>query len=423
MILRSAWYLALVLARQYGTTSGMRRSQLRGVNAMLAHAVRSVPYYRRHKGYHRAPLPSLAHLRELPLLTKQQVRELTAADLVADDVDRRDCVEVVTSGTTGQRLAILHDRRHEDRQNAAAARRWLATGRYLPVHRMSALRATPVDSYGVQRLGLFRRQVVLTSVPAEQWPELLLRFRPHVLVAYPVHMRELRRVLTGDQLARLRTTLRAVLTDSEMLTGEQRAAITEEFGVPVFDEYSSFETLQIYYECARGGRHIAEDLVHVEVVDEHGEPVPDGTEGRIVCTAFRERAMPLIRYVLGDVGVIDQRPCRCGRRFRTMRLTRGRLNDSIVLPDGRRLFADRFIAMVVGHPGVAGLFARQDATGAVRVHVAPDGTVPLPRLLSTVRETLVAQAGQEFPLEVQPVDRVPLTPGGKARVVESDYRS
>jgi phenylacetate-CoA ligase len=421
MLLRSAAYVASALARQYGSVAALHRLQLRRLHAMLAHAVHQVPYYRDEAAYRRYPLRSLAELRELPILTKTQMRA-HYGDLIADDADPERCCRVTTSGTTGHRMVVVHNTGHDDRQNAAVVRRLMATGRYLPTHRMCAIRVQPIDSFGFQRYGLFRRHVILTTEPVERWPDLLLRHRPHALLGYPVHLRELLRTLSPDQLAALRRSLRLVLTDSELLVDAERAAITAALGVPVFDEYSSFETLQITYECSRGGRHIAEDLLYVEVVDDDGAPVPDGVEGRIVCTAFHERAMPLIRFNLGDLGVIDPEPCSCRRRFRTMRVTKGRANDSITLPDGRRLFADRFLIMVVEHPGVAGMFVRQDAAGAVQVNVAPDGTVPVEEVLTTVREVILKQARQEFALEVVPVDHIPLTPGGKARFLESAYQ-
>jgi phenylacetate-CoA ligase len=341
----------------------------------------------------------------------------------ADGIDPDRCRHFTTSGTTGQRLAVFHDPATMDYQNAAMVRRFLATGRYRPTDRLSSLRPLPTDSWGFQRLGLFRRHIIPTSEPVERWPRQLLANRPRVLMGYPVHLRELLGVLTGPELAQLRRTLRMVMTDSELLTDAQRQLISNGFGVPVFDEYASFETLHIYYECARGGRHIAEDRVYVEVVDEDGDPVPDGVEGQVVCTSFQERAMPLLRYQMGDLGKIDPDRCGCGRRFRTMRLTRGRVNDSIVLPDGGRMFADRFIAIAMLHPGVGGLFVRQDRAGAIRVHVVADGTVPVPALLDSVRAVVLREARQELPLELVPADRVPLTPGGKARFVQSDYRA
>lgn len=421
VFLREAASVPLVLARQYGSVRGLRQRQLRELNAVLAHAVRSVPFYRDRSAYHRGPLQSLAELGELPLVTKAQLRELPQAMFVAEGTDPQRCYRVTTSGTTGHRIEILHNLDNRSYEIAAMVRRYLATGRYLPTHRTVKIRPYLVPGRTYQRFGLFRQLSVISSTPVEQWRAILREHRPRVLIGYPIHLRELLRVMPEPELATLRRRLRMVMTESELLIDAHRDALASGYGVPVFDEYSTFETLHIYFECARGGRHIAEDRVFVEVLDEDGRPVPDGTEGEIVCTAFHERAMPLLRYRLGDIGQINPDPCRCGRRFRTMRLTHGRIYDHVVLPDGRRIFADRFLMVAHNQPGVSELFARQDAAGTVRVHVVPDGTVPVPDLLAQIRKVLESDAGGAFPLEVLTADRIPLSPGGKGKLVQSDY--
>jgi phenylacetate-CoA ligase len=414
---REVAYVGLSYARQYGTGRGLRRQQLRGLNRMLAHCRGRVPYYRDDPRYAVGPLRSPAELAALPLLTKQQLRERREA-FVAAGVDPAACLEFSTSGTTGERLRVLHDRDSHDYHFAACVRRFLATGRYLPTHRLSHLRHFEPPRRGFQRGGLFRRHVILSSRPMPEIVAELLAARPQVIIGYPVHLRELLHALSAEQLGRLRRTLRFVMTESELLVDRQRQALVDALGVPVFDEYSSWETLNIYYECRYGGRHVAEDRVWVEIVDAGGRPVPDGVEGGVVVTAFGERAMPLLRYVLGDLGVIEVGRCRCRRRFRTMRLTRGRVNDAVVLPSGARLFSDTFLELAERHPGLAGCFVRQAADGTVALHAVPDGTVPVPVVLATLADRLREIAGEPFPLAVLAADRVPITPGGKGRFVE-----
>jgi phenylacetate-CoA ligase len=193
--------------------------------------------------------------------------------------------------------------------------------------------------------------------------------------------------------------------------------------VPVFDEYSAYEVLNVYFECGQGRCHLAEDRVHVEIVDEAGDPLPDGTEGRVLVTAFMERAMPLVRYALGDAGIVQPGRCPCGRRFRTMRLTRGRVNDRVVLPDGTPIYSDTLLELAESHPGVAACFVRQDRDGLVRIHVVPADPDPDAgqAVLASVRATLFELAGAPFPLEVVAAERVPITPGGKGRFVSSQY--
>lgn len=417
MLVREVGYVPVALVRQYGSRAALRRYQLRRINRMLAFANASVPYYR---GTLRT-LGSLADLARIPLLTKAVMRSTPNRQFVADGVDTGACVAWSSSGTTGHRVTGWHDMNAHDYHMAACVRRFFATRRYLPTDRLAHLKPYPMPARAVERLGLFRRHVVLTTAPPRTWVRELLAYRPRVLIGYPVHLRELLRTATPDELAALRRRLRLVLTESELLVPARRAALEAGFGVPVRDEYSAFETLNIYFECHRGGRHIAEDRVYVEVIDDNGAVLPDGCEGQLVVTAFGERAMPLVRYAMGDIGVVSPAPCPCGRRFRTMELTSGRLNDAVVLPDGRKIFGDVFQTVSGDEPGVAEMYVRQDAAGAITVHIVPDGTMPPDTVLANARASLLRRAATDVPLTMRCSDRIPLTPGGKGQVVVSDY--
>ncbi|MFF0572612.1 phenylacetate--CoA ligase family protein [Streptosporangium saharense] len=420
MLLREAAYIPLTIARQYGGAAGLRRRQLDGINRMLAVARTRVPYYRDDPRYAGGPLRTLADLARLPVLDKQVLREQPLERMLADGVDLDDCLSFQTSGSTGRRVRIVHDQDSHDYHMAACVRRFLATGRYLPTDRLSHIRPFAPPARMFERFKLFRRHVILSHRPMREIKEELLANRPKVLIGYPVHLRALLRALTPEEMAELRRTLRIVMTESELLLPEHRKLFAEQFGAPVFDEYSAFEVLNVTYDCRHGRAHLGEDRIYCEVVDDNGIPLPDGEQGHVVVTAFLERAMPLVRYNLGDIGLIEPGRCRCGRRFRTLRLTTGRSNDYVTLPSGERLYPDAFLHLAATHPGVSECFVHQDAEGLVRVHVVPTDEAG-EGVYETVRHKLFTLAGGEFPLEVVPAETVRITVGGKGRFVTSDY--
>lgn len=423
MFLREAWYVPVTYARQYGSRRALRRRQLAQLNRMLAHARARVPYYRAHPAYRTGPLRSLAEVARLPVIDKEVLRSRPVEELLADGSDPGTLPTFRTSGSTGRRVTVVHDHRGHDYHLASCVRRFLATGRYRPTDRLSHIRPFAPPARGYQKAGLFRRHVLLTDRPMDEITAELLAARPQVIIGYPVHLRSLLRALGPAELTALRSTLRLVMTESELLVPEHRALLEREFGVPVHDEYSAFEVLNIAYECLHQRAHLAEDRLFVEILGPDGRPVPDGGEGRVVVTAFMERAMPLIRYDLGDVGRIDTGPCPCGRRFRTLRLTAGRVNDAVTLPNGRQLYPDTFLHLAATFPGIAECGVVQDREGAVRLNVVPDGKL-LPaawdELTAAVRERLLAVAGCDFPLEVVRAESVEITAGGKGRFVTSD---
>lgn len=409
------------LGMQYQSPTRIATAQLRGMRAVLAHARATVPYYRKLR--YDVPLVRLDDVARLPILQKAEILRRESefrSSLVADD----DVVMTRTSGTSGRRVNVAHDRRHFAYHNAACLRRFLATDLYRPWHRLVHLRPMDAPARWYQRLGFFRREVAISSWPPERIRETLRRVRPHVLIGYPTMFRELLRVLPAEELAELRSSLVLLFTESELLLPEHRTHLENAFGVPVFDEYSAYETLNISFECAHGSAHVAEDRVLVEIVDDRGQTVPDGCEGTVVVTAFQERAMPLLRYALGDRARIVPGGCECGRTFRRLQLTTGRADDHVVLPDGSLLYVATFLYLAANVPGVAESAVRQDERGAITISLMPDsaGASDFDATAQTYLDRLYQLTERQFPVAVERLDRVTFTEGGKGRFLVSSYQ-
>jgi hypothetical protein len=58
--------------------------------------------------------------------------------------------------------------------------------------------------------------------------------------------------------------------------------------------------------------HVCAESFFVELLDEAGEPAPQGELGRVVLTSLHNFAMPLIRYDIGDLAAFGP-ACSCGR--------------------------------------------------------------------------------------------------------------
>jgi phenylacetate-CoA ligase len=401
----------------------IRRRALAGVNRMLAYSRAHVPYYRDRPAYQGGPLPTLAALARLPLLDKPTVLDAGVASFHAPPGRSGGHRTDRTGGSTGRLLEVRHDIDAYGYHGATLVRRFLGSG-YRPWWRIAQIKGFERPVRWFQRLGVFPRVVVPAGLPEPELARRVLAVRPHLVMGYPVMMRALLRALSTPDLIRLRRTLRLVMTDSELLTEPVARALAAGFGVPVYDEYSAQEVLTVATQCPAGSMHVDEDRVWLEIVDEAGRPVPDGEVGAVVVTHFRERAMPLVRYQLGDRAALVPGPCRCGRGFRRMRLLDGRTNDYLLLPGGRRVYSSVLLGLAQETPGVAECMMRQDPTGAITVHLVPD------RGDDRSYEETVAEFSRRFAAAVTPgvplrfvrADRVEVTAIGKGRFVESAYR-
>jgi phenylacetate-CoA ligase len=415
---RELWYAAAALRAPRRSRAAIERRTLRGIQRLHAFARAEVAYYRDDPAYD-VPIGTLDDLAKLPVLRKPVVR----TEPERFHAPTRGWFQIdTTSGSTGHVLRVRHDADAYGYHGATLLRRFLAAGSR-PWWTIAHIKPFPRPRRWFQRFGVFRRVVVPAGLPEPELKDRILALRPRVVMGYPVMLRALVRELSDAELAALRRRLRVVLSESELLTAETRALLGERLGVPVRDEYSAFEVLTIAHECRAGAMHVDEDRVHLEVVDD-GQPVPDGTSGDAVVTHFRERAMPLLRYAIGDRVVALPPGCPCGSRFRRMRLLDGRVEDYLLLRSGKRIYFGTFGSISIGQPGIAELMVRQDEAGEVTVSIVHDPAAGLTfeQVADAVRGRVRDQLGFELPMRVVPIDRVPLTAGGKAQMIQSAFR-
>ncbi len=84
-----------------------------------------------------------------------------------------------------------------------------------------------------------------------------------------------------------------------------REKIQQVFQCRVYDRYGSREFGDMVCENPNmDGLWVAPWGCYLEVVDTHGQRLPDGVEGEILVTSLTNHAMPLIRYKIGDRGVL-----------------------------------------------------------------------------------------------------------------------
>ncbi len=130
------------------------------------------------------------------------------------------------------------------------------------------------------------------------------------------------------------TKLKAGIFGAEPWSDETRKRIEEATGIKAYDIYGTSEMSgPLFTEChLQNGIHVWADLFLIEAVDpETGEQVEDGERGELVVTSLDKWAFPLIRYRLGDLTIITNEPCECGRTHpRIMRIL-GRTDDMIVV--------------------------------------------------------------------------------------------
>lgn len=106
-----------------------------------------------------------------------------------------------------------------------------------------------------------------------------------------------------------------------------RKVFQDEYRIMARQGFGTADLGMIAYECGEGaGMHLLEDAI-VQICDPTtGAPLPAGQIGEIVATVHN-RTYPMIRFGTGDLSVITEERCPCGRTSARMLGWRGRADE------------------------------------------------------------------------------------------------
>jgi phenylacetate-CoA ligase len=248
----------------------------------------------------------------------------------------------------------------------------------------------------------------LSSATIGAYIDALERFDPVVIHAYPSSIAALAGWLNAAGRRYRGRSLKGVMTSSETLEPGVRAAVSEAFGVMVFDWYGQAERVAAIGTCEHGSYHVLTDYSGVGLLDQAGGQRDGGCE--LVGTSLNNAAMPLEHYCTGDIVIPGDAACPCGRVFPTVKAIVGRQEKIITLPDGRiiarldRIFQGHDRHLVEGQ-----VLYRGNGNFTLRV-VAAEGFSAADEALLTEKFLLRVPGVR---VDVEKVAAIPRGPNGK----------
>ena len=411
---------------QWWDPERLQSLQLARLRALLQHAADHVPYYRAlflEKGFNPRDLRTLADLVRLPFLAKADIRR-NLERLKADRV--QGLTRFNTGGSSGEPLIFFLGR---ERVSHDVAAKWRAT-RWWGVDIGDpeiVVWGSPIELGAQDRMRRIRDAVMRTELlPAFEMSEAKLdgfvkqirHRRPKMLFGYPsalahIARHALRRGVAMDDLG-----VKVAFVTGESLYDRQRQDIERTFGCELANGYGSREGGFIAHQCPAGGMHITAEDVIVEVIDERGCPLATGRQGEIVVTHLATQGFPFIRYRTGDVGVLSEQRCDCGRGLPLLHEVQGRSTDFVVARDGTVMHGLALIYVVREIPGVRQFKIIQETVQRTRVLLVADPEFN-DRSVQAIRAGIARRIGPQTQVDVERVPEIPAEASGKYRYVLS----
>jgi len=301
-------------------------AQLTLLRSHIEHLAAHSPFYRRRlaeAGLTAQDLHCLDDLGRFPLTDKQDL-EAGGSELLC--VPALETVDTcLTSGTTGKPITLLQTRGDLERLTYNEESSFRAAG---VEAQDRVLIAAAIDRcfmaglayfLGLSRIGATSIRGGSSSIA--MLAELVRTQRPTVLVGVPTLLAAVavRLQSEGDDPAasavRCLICIGEPVRDSALQLSPLGVRLQQLWQAKIYGTYASTEMATAFTDCESGcGGHLLPDLMVVEILDEQGKPLPPGIPGEVVATPLQVEGMPLLRYRTGDIAMLHDEPCSCGRQ-------------------------------------------------------------------------------------------------------------
>jgi phenylacetate-CoA ligase len=395
---------------------------------ILFHCHQSVPYYREimSKLEGSFDVDPFMYLQSLPVLTKDIIRS-RFDEMKSDDLNRRKWRFATTGGSTGESLRFIADYEHSARVSAVTAFFSKLIGievgeselflwgspRELK-HGTSGWKAHLVNKLNNS---LILSAFQMTPKRMKDYISIINTKKPKLIVAYADALYELAHFAEREGIEVLPQNV--AITSAGMLYPYMRQKIEKIFHCQVFDRYGSTEFGTI--ACERpdiSGYWIPPWTIYLEIVDARGNRVAPGMEGNILVTCLSNYAMPLIRYKVGDRGVLSLNLGNkgCGNQ-QILKSVLGRNNDIFKTKNGTIVHASFFAYLLYHRNWVRQYQVIQKSLSKVIFRIVKVGIdSPQNDLDEFTRKTQIVM-GEDCEVIFEFVDRIPASNSGKFRYI------
>ena len=305
---------------------------------ILQHAIQTVPYYKKTLAIN----SSTIGIDQFPILYKDFILN-SKEDFISDFYNEKyrsgRLLMKKTSGSTGKCLEVywsINDDAIANFEIWKYRKQWYNVSikdRYVSFHTTLYIANRFVEKNDdiIERgVNLSLSKKLLNNKNIHSYIERIKEFEPTWMLIQPSVLHIILSLSSEKEINTL-NKLKYIELTGEYLTASTRQYFKDTLpNVNFANMYGTTETGSIALECPCGHMHILNNAF-VEVVDKDNI-IKNIGEGKILLTGYRNRAMPFIRYNIGDTGSITNSDCCCGFDGYDISIALGREGDIVKFP-------------------------------------------------------------------------------------------
>jgi phenylacetate-CoA ligase len=234
-------------------------------------------------------------------------------------------------------------------------------------------------------------------------------FKPKYLKGYKSAIYQFAKLIRQNQIRAEELKLLLIIVTSEILYPDEREFMESVFHCRVANEYGAVDAGLIAYECPKGGMHIFEESVLVKINRNH----------EILTTEFHNFSTPIINYKIGDKIRLSKESCSCGRTLALIENIEGRIDDTIMTPNGEEINHLYFYYLFkdLDHAGFSNSISQYKITqkkNTFSVYIIK-GERFESGIINYIEKRMKKDIGEEIKIKILYVNQIPLEKSGKMR--------
>jgi phenylacetate-CoA ligase len=409
----------------------IKQYQENKLKAILEYAAKYILFYRnilKKYNVNSKEFSPFSILNELPILTKDDIRN-NFDNLISDQYrnTKNICFDF-TGGSTGQPLKFAYDRNYKDIRWAMIYNNLIWAGYNLgdshgfiygsnyDAKKQYSLRQK-IQSWCMNSFQV--NAFFLNDHELEKFSLKCLGKKPKFIIGYATALIAFARFVKSKNLP---IEFSFIESTSEYLSSEMKEEVEDIFKCKVYDRYGCREVGNIAHECEYcDGLHINWQIIYVEIINKGAYPWLGQEFGDIVITSLENKGMPLIRYIVGDIGKIENDLCKCKMQSARLYLAGTRSGDLLYSIDGGQVSPPALTLAYKDLSGIKNIQFVQSNKNSLDVNIVKTG-----EYYGSVQVELFKRLqkifGYEMRIKINFVDKIEKELSGKYRLTKCLFR-
>ncbi len=359
---------------------------------------------------------SISSWNDIPIITKKEIRN---KNIITPHFSAKDLYKSKTSGSSGKPLIYVKDKLCHAMTWAYINKCYndidIAYGKDL----QARFYAIPLEGaeYYTEKFKDFvsaRKRLLIYNLSDEYIHQYLNVFKKSsfkYLYGYTNSIMIFAKYLAKNKIdiTKICPSLQCCIVTSELCTPEDKQFLQETFNLNVYNEYGASELALVAMDSKDTHWPLNTFELFIEVLNDDNQPVKDGDSGRLVITSLYNKAMPFIRYDLGDIGT---------KKNNSLLQLDGRLNDMIYLPSGKTMpgFSLYYVtkSIVCKYPEIQEYLIKQTQLDTFTIEFVLDGMLSQ-KMINEVTKTFQRYLEKSIKVNIIKCNKIDRHPNDKCK--------